>query len=194
MALKLFISTKRVRADRGWCNPRKLPKGPNDRNLCRWCSQEVPKGRRTFCSDACVHEHKLRSDSGYLRGCVWERDQGVCAKCGLDTKQFMVHRHGRYYGHTGHLWQADHIKPVVEGGGECGLGNLRTLCTACHKAETKELAARRAQVRKASGVTTPRKNRPSAGRNRPTSQAGVQARLQREALDGFSKEWVGPKQ
>src|SRR5262249_47445533 len=31
---------------------------------CRWCGVKVPKGRRSFCSDACVHEHKLRSDPG----------------------------------------------------------------------------------------------------------------------------------
>src|SRR5262245_50866188 len=28
--------------------------------LCRWRGVEVPKGRRSFCSDDCVHEHKLR--------------------------------------------------------------------------------------------------------------------------------------
>jgi len=41
------------------------------------------------------------------------------------------------------LWQADHITPVVEGGGGRGLENLRTLCLRCHKAATAELAARR---------------------------------------------------
>lgn len=45
-------------------------------------------------------------------------------------------------------WEADHIKPVVEGGGQCGLENLRTLCVPCHKRATAELAARRAQERK----------------------------------------------
>jgi len=45
---------------------------------------------------------------------------------------------------TGHLWQADHIMPVIEGGGECTLDNMRTLCTACHKAETAALVSRRA--------------------------------------------------
>ena len=31
---------------------------------------------------------------------------------------------------------ADHIKPVYEGGGSCGLDNIRTLCIACHKKNT----------------------------------------------------------
>lgn len=46
------------------------------------------------------------------------------------------------------LWQADHINPVVEGGGQCGLDNLRTLCLRCHKGATAELAARRARERR----------------------------------------------
>lgn len=38
-----------------------------------------------------------------------------------------------------HLWEADHTKPVVFGGGEAGLDNLRTLCVPCHKQATKRL-------------------------------------------------------
>lgn len=33
----------------------------------------------------------------------------------------------------GHFWQVDHIRPVYEGGGQCSLDNLQTLCTVCHK-------------------------------------------------------------
>lgn len=33
---------------------------------------------------------------------------------------------------VGSLWQADHIIAVAEGGGDCGMENLRTLCTWCH--------------------------------------------------------------
>lgn len=53
-------------------------------------------------------------------------------------------------GHNYNLWDMDHIVPVIEGGGACGLENLRTLCIPCHKAETRALAARRAQKRRAS--------------------------------------------
>ena len=45
---------------------------------------------------------------------------------------------------TRSLWDADHIVPVVEGGGGCGLGNYRTLCVVCHRGETALLASRRA--------------------------------------------------
>ena len=40
--------------------------------------------------------------------------------------------------HGGGLWDADHILPVKEGGGQCGLDNLRTLCIKCHKQVTKD--------------------------------------------------------
>ncbi|MGI4756452.1 MAG: HNH endonuclease signature motif containing protein [Janthinobacterium lividum] len=43
------------------------------------------------------------------------------------------------------LWDADHIRPVVEGGGQCNLGNLRTLCVACHRKATAALRARMGQ-------------------------------------------------
>ena len=46
-----------------------------------------------------------------------------------------------------HLWEADHIVPVVEGGGGCGLDNYRTLCRRCHVEATAELARRRARER-----------------------------------------------
>lgn len=38
--------------------------------------------------------------------------------------------------------QADHELAVAEGGGACGLGNLRTLCTPCHQRETAALRQR----------------------------------------------------
>ncbi|KAL7512709.1 hypothetical protein ACHAXN_009750 [Cyclotella atomus] len=40
------------------------------------------------------------------------------------------------------FWQADHIVAVSEGGGGCGIDNLRTLCTTCHSIETEKLHSR----------------------------------------------------
>lgn len=56
-------------------------------------------------------------------------------------------RHHRALGRR--LWEMDHTVPVIEGGGSCGLENLRTLCWACHRKETAALAARRAEARRA---------------------------------------------
>ena len=40
------------------------------------------------------------------------------------------------------LWDADHVVPVVEGGGGCDLENIRTLCLICHRKATAELRER----------------------------------------------------
>src|SRR6266853_2022891 len=40
------------------------------------------------------------------------------------------------------LWDADHIAPVAEGGGECDLSNIRTLCLKCHAKATAALRER----------------------------------------------------
>ncbi|KAL7483619.1 hypothetical protein ACHAW6_009263 [Cyclotella cf. meneghiniana] len=40
------------------------------------------------------------------------------------------------------FWQADHVVAVAEGGGGCGLDNLRTLCNTCHGMETAKLHSR----------------------------------------------------
>jgi len=130
-------------------------RGPDGRGICRWCGEEVPAGRRTFCGESCIHEWRLRTDPGYLRECVEKRDQGICAACGLDTLEF-YHRfqklsagkrkqlRGKLGMHSGRrsFWDADHIQPVAEGGGECDLSNLRTLCLWCHNDETARLRRR----------------------------------------------------
>jgi len=151
------VSTTRIMPG-GWVDPKTLAKGPNGRNLCRWCNLEVPKGRSTFCSDWCVEEWRLRTDPGYLREKVLERDHGVCAACGVDCLAAVQHlkrlrgsarlkalaEWGMTTKRRKSLWDADHIVPVVEGGGECDLSNLRTLCLKCHRATTAELRKRRA--------------------------------------------------
>jgi 5-methylcytosine-specific restriction protein A len=141
----------------GWADPASLPKGPNGRALCRWCNLEAPPGRRTFCSEWCVDEWKLRSSPAYLREKLLERDHGVCALCGIDCiaefnrlKRLRGERRRAAFSAWGvrpgqrmSLWDADHIIPVVEGGGECDLSNIRTLCIRCHRAVTAELRRRR---------------------------------------------------
>jgi 5-methylcytosine-specific restriction enzyme A len=136
----------------GRVDPRELPKGAGGRNLCRWCNLEVPAGRRTFCSEYCVHEWRLRSDHGYLRDQVFARDRGVCALCAVDTEGMRRRKRKmsyaervafeREWGKRRTLWDADHITPVAEGGGECDLDNMRTLCLRCHRAATAELRRR----------------------------------------------------
>jgi len=122
---------------------------PRRRGPCRWCGAGVGRGRFTFCGPDCVHQWKLRTDPGYLRQQVFARDRGVCALCGVDTealrlaKRKMDYRARRQFekdwGTRRHLWDADHILAVAEGGGECDLTNMRTLCLKCHGEVTAEL-------------------------------------------------------
>ncbi len=232
-----------------------IPKG--EKGKCRWCMKPVPKGRFSWCSQACVDDALIRTQPGYARKKVEERDKGVCAECGLDTRALenslrrlralalngldaydrtsnkAARRYGmtinrlydvvtagktdfeaaleeiaregrphpvpgflryrqdplpvtvaeqrvrrihkrlmkladarqkrlasemtkrgfdgvgsRFGGVSRSLWDADHILPVVKGGGGCGLENYRTLCQPCHKTATAALAARRALERR----------------------------------------------
>ena len=127
--------------------------------LCRWCKNIVNPPRRTMCSAECVHEMLIRKSGRYIRDCVFQRDNGICSICSIDTKdiakttlslegteriEFLkiynisLKRKIWKRKHGGGLWDADHIIPVKEGGGECGLDNYRTLCIQCHKKVTKD--------------------------------------------------------
>ena len=124
------------------CYTTKQKQGTNGRKACLQCEGDITNlRRRTFCGPKCDHDFRMKTSSTYVRIKVFERDKGICGKCGIDT-------HSKRALGTGHKWQADHILAVVEGGGQCGIENYRTLCTACHKLVTKELAARRVQERK----------------------------------------------
>jgi len=132
--------------------------GPHGGALCRWCRMEIlKKRRRTFCSDFCVHQWRLRSDPGYLRDQVFARDRGVCALCDTDTVAAyaeLKRSRGRARDEAlevwgmktvtarRSLWDADHVRPVAEGGGQCDLDNLRTLCLPCHREVTADLRRR----------------------------------------------------
>lgn len=144
-------------------NPDRDKVGPNGRLLCRWCGVETKPPRIAWCSKACNDEFLIRFRPGSARHAVWRRDKGRCALCHLNCTKLksQLHRikkrkgfkrfvqvvrvlgiaHYRY----GTLWNADHVTPVVEGGGMCGLDNLRTLCLWCHRGETRKLNARRKQ-------------------------------------------------
>lgn len=236
--------------------------------LCRWCSSPVPKGRKSWCSQACVDDALIRTQPSYARAAVKARDKGVCADCGRDTTKIKnqlrnigtlarnglisydrttaraaarydvparrlyeictagrtsieyaadeerrlaspnADRIARYRetplevrsgeqkirvihkrlmrlatarlkrlvseliaegfdgicARTGHvnrsLWDADHIIPVVKGGGGCGLSNLRTLCQPCHKKASKILAGQLAAERKALAALMKASNEP----------------------------------
>jgi 5-methylcytosine-specific restriction protein A len=149
----LDMSRERVMPG-GWVDRQSMATSSSGRPLCRWCNLEVPRGRFTFCSAWCVEEWKLRSDPGHLRQRVFERDHGICAQCGLDCVAHFRHlkklrgaarsraESEWNWGSRKSLWDADHIVPVAEGGGECDVSNMRTLCLKCHRNFTSALRAR----------------------------------------------------
>ena len=184
----MTASTRRIPEEAGWAG--KLPTGPNGLPLCRKCGSECPTRRNTFCSAACVHEWKLRTQPAYQARHVLKRDAGVCELCARDCVALLEElrvlrksaRLQRFPGMsewtaesslanslngeayvarcdelglplsfrslTRRLWEMDHRVPVAEGGGSCGIDNLRTLCWSCHRRVTAELRARLAERRR----------------------------------------------
>ena len=166
------MSTNRVNPKAGRVDARLLPKGPNGRAICRACGTEVPQGRGAFCGDACADDWAVHNSPSLMRQRVYQRDRGVCALCGIDSAllgkalhaewrrlklattdrqrqaRAEFRREYRWFFSRRSYWDADHIVPVVEGGGETGLENMRTLCVPCHQRVTKNLARRRASRRR----------------------------------------------
>ncbi|MEO7405587.1 MAG: HNH endonuclease signature motif containing protein [Vicinamibacterales bacterium] len=142
MTDKAAVSTMRARAVTAdqWGVPERNEAG---QPVCRWCKGAVARPRRTFCSDPCVHEWKIRSSPWYVRRAVKKRDKGICRLCGFNVVK--AHREWtrakppakdraarKLWRAARPRWEADHIIPVADGGGECGLENYRLLCRPCH--------------------------------------------------------------
>ena len=120
----------------------------------------------TYCSHECAEEGRLRRGVSSVRNQVFALERGICSFCGIDAyalflrikalqpaerlnalynanwklpKSMVAHERLLHSPRQGDFWQADHIVPVAEGGGDCSLDNLRTLCTPCHQKETSLL-------------------------------------------------------
>lgn len=110
-------------------------------------------------------EWKIRTQPDFAAEQVHARDRGICGVCSRDCealfRKIRVTKRARrplrlqqlglpaYLLRRRRYWEVDHITPVVEGGGCCGLENLRTLCWDCHRRATRELAMRRGKIRAA---------------------------------------------
>lgn len=105
------------------------------KGICRWCGEIITaKGRTRWCSDECVNEFNFFALLTVQQRKVLERDGGwKCSACGetWDVESG-----------TKRTIEIDHIIPVVEGGGCCGLINLRQLCRKCHGRESGALRKR----------------------------------------------------
>ncbi|NXW61668.1 ZRAB3 endonuclease, partial [Eurystomus gularis] len=132
-----------------------------------------------FCSHACQEDFSIRSSKSYLRTKVFEIEHGVCQFCNRNAQELYLRvrgapksqrkklLEGSWMSHLplgqlneiitnpteGQFWQADHIKPVYSGGGQCSLENLQTLCTVCHRERTAKQAKERSQLKRRSLAT-----------------------------------------
>lgn len=124
--------------------------------LCRWCLKPLSGRRTSYCGRDCREQVEIRC--GYrVRRKVWQRDRGVCTKCGKDTnarrRQINRARQGDPAAYRRMLealeltpvearktlWEAHHKHPVSRGGGACGLKGFATLCVWCHKKVSSRL-------------------------------------------------------
>lgn len=124
-----------------------------------------------FCEGRCQETYFVKRRGGAARSALFALEGGVCRACSLDTERLRkrlalssalsdVERHfmsrlshlrrSRLESHPGSLslWELDHVRAVVDGGGEAGLSNLQTLCLACHAEKTRREARHRAQERR----------------------------------------------
>ncbi|KAL4633575.1 hypothetical protein ACB092_04G132100 [Castanea dentata] len=127
-----------------------------------------------FCNLGCYEEYRLRTSNQSIRQGLFEIEHGVCTHCQLDCHKLVKHirplslaRRQEYIEKVapnvarrknlldklvndpteGNAWHADHIVPVYQGGGECRLENMRTLCIACHSEVTAAQCAERRSTR-----------------------------------------------
>ncbi|WVZ21261.1 hypothetical protein V8G54_008583 [Vigna mungo] len=127
-----------------------------------------------FCNLVCYEEYRLRTSNCFLREELFKIEHGLCTNCQLDchklvkdTRPLSLERRREYIQKIapniakrknmfeklvnepteGNAWHADHIVPVYQGGGECTLENMRTLCVACHSDVTAAQCAERSKAR-----------------------------------------------
>jgi len=98
-----------------------------EKGRCAYCQGPLTGRQRRWCGYECertaVTEFLIvKGDVGTIRRELYKRDDGVCAGCGAENRE----------------WEADHITAVVNGGGGCDLSGYQTLCLPCHRKKTRE--------------------------------------------------------
>ena len=142
-----------------WCG--KTLSAASIRGEATYCSQE--------CAEEGRLRRGGKFASANIRAAVFAMENGKCTLCGLDAHALFLQirslqpserlnkllsvnwtlpKTGKALDNLlqdpkeGNFWQVDHIKAVAEGGGSCGMENLRTLCVPCHSKETNNLRGR----------------------------------------------------
>lgn len=110
-----------------------------DAGVCNYCALDTVNLEAMFAAA----ERSLRRR--------WRRSQrNVPTQRRSHVPKWMVigEKIRRGFNPEGAMWAADHIVPVWEGGGGCGLEGLQTLCVPCHKTKSAVEGRRRASLRR----------------------------------------------
>lgn len=90
----------------------------NGTRLCRVCGNAIQPPKLTFCGPRCLRDFYMLTDWQRVRRVVFERDGGICMKCGQKVSKEKYH--------------VDHINPISNGGSEWDLNNLELSCPECN--------------------------------------------------------------
>jgi len=140
---------------RNWCSQECIDEFTVRRGA-GWVRGMVAKRDRGVCAVCGLDTRRLKRIMGKLRGYhhTWGGRDGAMPEEVRERRRrryaeliAAMKQRGWHDPTSRSLWDADHIVPVVEGGGACGLDNYRTLCCPCHKAATRKLAGDRAAAR-----------------------------------------------
>lgn len=103
------------------------------KKICHYCGKDLPKGKRSYCSEECKRHWQcwagicsLRTNS--IRREIHKKFEFACTECGEVFSQTFESgvEVPRFYG------EVHHIIPLHEGGLDV-FDNLTLLCTECHK-------------------------------------------------------------
>lgn len=113
-----------------------------DKGICAVCRIDTTIHEGLWRSFVRMRSYKLCEVSRKQQPGVkdWWRRQCQCFYCVAAREALKIGK-----------WEADHIVPVAEGGGLCGLDNYRTLCLGCHHIATADLLRRLAAARRSHG-------------------------------------------
>jgi len=101
-------------------NYKRFPRKKNSegQHLCRVCGKVLVGRRTSFCDQRCVRDFFMQTDWQRVRRVIFERDGGICMKCGKPVPLNSFH--------------VDHIIPIAAGGDEWDLNNLELSCPECN--------------------------------------------------------------
>jgi 5-methylcytosine-specific restriction endonuclease McrA len=103
-----------------------------DKGVCALCGVDTSKQRAEIAAAFACHRYTNNPSTARKRAFL------------VRLKQLHIPL-SRWHRSPQGFWDMDHLIPVAEGGGACGLDNLRTLCLRCHYQQTRQLSRRRTQ-------------------------------------------------